>query len=59
MLNTTYRDTVEDVTGIYNTLIDNPLYQFNDKKPTLCTSYNINKDFSSLDPGSKLQMDNI
>ena len=59
MLNTTYRDTVEDVTGIYNTLIDNPLYQFNDKKPTLCTYYNINKDFSSLDPGSKLQMDNI
>ena len=58
-LNTTYHDTVEKVTGFYNDLVNNPFYILNDKKPTLCTYYNINKDYSSLDPGSKIHMDNL
>lgn len=59
ILNTTYHDTVEKVTGFYENLVNNPFYTLNDKKPVICTYYNINKDFSSLDPGSKLHMANI
>ena len=59
ILNTTYHDTVDKVTGMYNSLVNNPFYNWNDKKPTICTYYNINKDYSSLDPGSKIQYDNI
>lgn len=59
ILSTTYHDTVQNITGFYNDLVNNPFYTFNDKKPVICTYYNINKDFSSLDPGSKLSMDNI
>ena len=59
LLNTTYHDDVERVTTLYNNLVNNPFYNWNDKKPVICTYYNINKDFSSLDPGSKIQYDNI
>ena len=59
LLNTTYHDTVNNITGMYNNLVNNPFYNWNDKKPTICTYYNINKDYSSLDPGSKIQYDNI
>lgn len=59
ILNTTYHDTIDKVTGLYNGLVNNPFYNWNDKKPTICTYYNINKDYSSLDPASKIQYDNI
>lgn len=59
ILSTTYHDSVQKVTGFTNNLVNNPFYTLNDKKPIICTYYNINKDFSSLDPGSKLYMDNI
>lgn len=59
ILQTTYKDTVEDITSFYNNLVSNPFYLFTDKRPTIVTYYNINKTYSSLDPGSKLQMDNI
>jgi hypothetical protein len=55
ILNTTYHDTVESITNFYSDLVNNPFYVLNDKKPVICTYYNINKDYSSLDPGSKLQ----
>lgn len=59
ILNTVYHESVEKVTELYNDLVNNPFYTLNDKKPTICTYYNINKDYSSLDSGSKLYMDNI
>jgi len=59
ILNTTYHETVDKVTGMYNSLVNNPFYNWNDKKPIICTYYNINKDYSSLDPGSKIQYDNL
>lgn len=59
ILETTYHDTVEKITSFYGDLLDNSFYTLNDKRPTLVTYYNINKDFSSLDPGSKLAYDNI
>lgn len=55
-LDTTYHDTVNKVTGFYNDLVNNPFYTLNDKKPVVCTYYNIHKDYSSLDPGSKIHM---
>ena len=59
ILNTTYHDTVDKLTGFYSDLVNNPFYVLNDKKPVICTYYNINKDYSSLDQGSKLHMDNM
>ena len=59
LLNTTYHDTVQEITGFYKDLVNNPFYTFNDKKATICTYYNINKDFTSVDPGSKIHMDNL
>lgn len=58
-LKTTYHESVKNVTGFYSDLVNNPFYVFNDKKPVICTYYNINKDYSSLDPGSKIHMDNM
>ena len=59
ILETTYHDSVEKVTGFHKSLIGNPFYSLSDKKPTLVTYYNINKEASTLDPGSKLSYDNI
>lgn len=59
ILSTTYHNTVDNLTGFYDDLVNNPFYILNDKKPTFCTYYNINKDYSSLDPGSKLHMANV
>ena len=59
ILETTYHDTIENITSFYGDLINNSFYTINDKKPTIVTYYNINKDLSSLDPGSKLSYDNI
>lgn len=59
LLNTTYHETVDKITGMYNNLVNNPFYNWNDKRPTICTYYNIDKNYSSLDPGSKIQYDNI
>lgn len=59
MMSTTFTESVRNVTGFYNDLIHNPFYTFNDKKPVIATYYNINKDYSSLDPGSKLHYDDL
>jgi hypothetical protein len=59
IIETTYHDTVEKITGFNTSLINNSFYTFNDKKPTIVTYYNINKEASSLDPGSKISYDNI
>ena len=59
IIETTYHDTVERLTGFNSSLINNSFYNFNDKKPTIVTYYNINKEASSLDPGSKISYDNI
>lgn len=58
-LSTTYKDSVESITSLYQDLVNNPFYTLNDRKPVFVTYYNINKDYSSVDPGSKLQYDNI
>jgi hypothetical protein len=58
-LSTSYRDTVENITEFYEDLVNNPFYKFNDSKPSFVTYYNIDKLHSSVDPGSKLQYDNI
>ena len=59
ILTTTYKDTVEKVIGLRNDLVNNPFYQYNDQKPIICTYYNLDKTFSSLDTGSKLSYNNI
>ena len=59
LLNTTFQDTVNEITGLYDNLVNNPFYIFNENKPVSSTYYNINKTFTSLDPGSKLAYDQI
>lgn len=59
ILETTYHDTVERITSFNKDLINNSFYTLNDKKPTIVTYYNINKELSGLDPGSKVAYDNI
>ena len=59
IIETSYHDSVEKLTGFNTNLINNSFYNFNDKKPTIVTYYNINKEASSLDPGSRISYDNI
>ena len=59
IIETSYHETVGKITGFSTDLINNSFYVLNDKKPSTVTYYNINKEASSLDPGSKLSYDNI
>ena len=54
-INTTYYDTVDTLVKMNEDLIQNPFYLYNNQgKGTKVTYYNINKEKSTLDPGSKL-----
>ena len=55
-LNTQYSDAVDGVVDFHKDLLDQDFYQFtsNGQKPVKCTYYNLNKQESTLDPGSKL-----
>lgn len=53
-INTQYSDTIDNLVNINHDLINNPFYLFNDKKGTKVKYYNINKEKSTLDKGSKL-----
>ena len=59
ILTTTYKDSIEKVITFQNDLVNNPFYQYNDQKPIICTYYNLDKTYSSLDTGSKLSYDEI
>ena len=59
IIETTYHDTVDKITSFKDTLLDNSFYLLNDKKPSIVTYYNINREKSTLDPGSKIAYDNI
>ena len=59
ILETTYHTTVENLTSFYGTLLQNSFYTINDRKPTIVTYYNINTDYSALDPGAKIAYDNV
>ena len=52
-----YFDGVDSLIDLNQTLIQNPFYAWNDKKCTKVTYYNINKEKSTLDPGSRLAYD--
>jgi hypothetical protein len=59
-IDTQRRDTVEGVTSFQRSLIDHNLYTFNTQgKGTKVTYYNINKDKSMLDAGSRLAYTDI
>lgn len=53
-INTEYFDAMDSVVKLHQDLLQNPFYLYNDKKGTKVEYYNINKEKSSLDPGSKL-----
>lgn len=58
-INTTYQNTVDNLVDMNKDLTNNPFYLFNNQKPTKVTYYNINKEKSTLDPGSELAYTNI
>ena len=55
-INTQYKDTVDGVTSMFEDLLHNSFYPFNGMKPTRIKYWNTNKEKSTLDPGSKLEM---
>ena len=59
IIETTYHDTVDKITSFKDTLLNNSFYILNDKKPSIVTYYNINREASTLDPGAKIAYDNI
>ena len=59
IIETIYHDSVSNITSFGPAVLNNSFYMLNDKKPVICTYYNINKLKSSLDPGSKIPYDNI
>lgn len=59
IIETIYHDSVSNITSFGPAVLNNSFYMLNDKKPVICTYYNINKLKSTLDPGSKLPYDNI
>ncbi len=59
-LNTTYTETQDSIVKMNQDLVSNPFYLYNDKKGTKVRRYyNINKEKSTLDPGSKLAYTDI
>ena len=56
-IDTKYFDGVDSLVNLNKDLVQNPFYQWNDKKCTKVTYYNINKEKSTLDPGSRLAYD--
>ena len=59
IIETIYHDNVSNITSFGPAVLNNSFYMLNDKKPVICTYYNIDKLKSTLDPGSKLAYDNI
>ncbi len=59
--NTQYADSIDKLTGFHKELLNNDFYMFTsgDQRPSKCTYYNINKEKSTYDGGSKLIYDEI
>lgn len=50
---TEYIDTVNGITDTMNSFLDNPYYIHNDKKPYIVDYFPFNKQYTTLDEGSK------
>lgn len=55
-INTQYADSIDNLTDFHKDLLNNDFYMFTggDQRPSKCTYYNINKEQSTYDGGSKL-----
>ena len=58
-INTNYTDAIENVSGTIESLLNNPYYMWNDKKPTIVTYYHINAEQSTLDEGAKFNYSDL
>lgn len=58
-INTTYTDSVKAFTKTNIDLLNNPMYNFNDKKATIVDYYNKDINLSTLDEASGLEYDYI
>ena len=57
--NTEYTDTINALVDGYQNRLDNPYYNFIDKKPFVVQYYNINKGHSTLDEATKTHYTDI
>ncbi len=53
-IDTSYNDTIDNITSTMKNLLKNPYYQWSDKAATICNYWNINTSKSTLDEGSRL-----
>lgn len=59
-ISTEYKDSIQSIQGMTQDLLHNQYYRYNDKKGIVITNYyNINKEATSLDPGSGLAYSEI
>lgn len=52
-IKTTYNETVSSLVDGNNQRLNNPFYQYTDKKPTIVTFYNVNATNTTTDEGSE------
>lgn len=58
-IDTSYTEAVKDVTSTVKSLLNNPYYLYNDKKPTTVTYYNINSERSTLDEAARISYSDL
>lgn len=58
-IDTSYTEAINNVTGTITSLLNNPYYMWNDKKPTMVTYYHINAEQSSLDESSGMNYSDL
>lgn len=58
-INTNYNDTIDGLIDSMKSIINNPYYKWSDQPPTKVTYYNISKEASTLDEGSKIEYSDI
>lgn len=58
-LNTSRKDSMSNLVDGFKERLKNPYYLHNDKKATIVTYFNINKDKSTLDDGLKIEYSQI
>ena len=58
-VDTQYTSAIDNVSSTVESLLNNPYYMWNDKKPTLVTYYHINAEQSTLDEASGMNYSDL
>ena len=58
-IDTQYTKIIDNISDTVKTFLNNPYYQWNDKKPTIVYYCNINTEMSTLDEGARIIYSNL